>query len=91
LIRYPDMVIGETRKKTYNNWMSVQDPDDLVKCGFFYQGKGDRVSCFYCGITLGNWLEEDDPWIEHARWSGDCPYLLLNVRRKRAKYLRTKY
>lgn len=90
LIKYPDMVTGEKRKGTYVNWAPVQIPDELVKCGFFYRGKDDRVTCFYCGITLKDWLEEDDPWIEHARWSGNCPYLLLNVRRKRAKYLRTK-
>jgi len=35
-------------------------------------------------------LVGDDAWIEHARWSGTCPYLLLNVRRRRAKYLRHK-
>jgi len=91
LIKYPDMVTGEKRKDTYTNWFPVQDSDELVNCGFFYRGQGDRVTCFYCGLTLTDWLEEDDPWIEHARFAGNCPYMLLNVRRRRAKYLRTKF
>jgi hypothetical protein len=90
LIRYPDLVTKEKRKETFVNWLPIQNPDELVKCGFFYGGREDLVVCFYCGISLGQWLTEDDPWIEHARWSPHCPYLLLNVRRSRAKYLRNK-
>jgi baculoviral IAP repeat-containing protein 7/8 len=91
LISCLDMITAEQRRKTFKNWKNFQNPEELVKCGFFYQGKEDLVTCFYCGVTLGNWLQEDDPWIEHARWSGECPYLLLNVRRRRAKYIRNKH
>lgn len=27
-------------------------------------------------LGLRNWDPEDNPWIEHARWSPDCPYIL---------------
>jgi hypothetical protein len=90
LIGYPDMVTREKRRETFTNWKHIQIPDELVDCGFFYTGKKDRVTCFYCGIDLCQWMPEDDPWIEHARWSHNCPFLLLNVRRKRAKCLRNK-
>lgn len=37
----------------------------------------DCVRCFQCGIGLRNWDPEDDPWVEHARWSSKCSYLRL--------------
>ena len=38
-------------------------------------GNNDHVRCFYCGIGLQNWDSEDNPFVEHARWSSDCQYL----------------
>ncbi|KAJ8311141.1 hypothetical protein KUTeg_011305 [Tegillarca granosa] len=38
-------------------------------------GKDDRVRCFFCGGGLFNWEENDDPWVEHARWFPKCVYL----------------
>lgn len=34
--------------------------------------------CFYCEECIENWEEGDEPWTEHARFSSNCGYLLLN-------------
>lgn len=33
--------------------------------------------CFCCSQGLRDWEDDDEPWIEHARWSPRCSYLLL--------------
>ncbi|KAK3097053.1 hypothetical protein FSP39_005927 [Pinctada imbricata] len=53
-----------------------QSPRVLAQAGMFYRGYSDRCSCFWCGIGLQNWSIEDDPWVEHARWSPRCQYLI---------------
>lgn len=44
-------------------------------------GKADRhvskhVLTILNSSGLRNWDPEDNPWIEHARWSAECPYIL---------------
>jgi len=41
-------------------------------------GANDHMSCFYCSHGLKDWEDSDEPWIEHARWSENCTFLLLN-------------
>ena len=38
-------------------------------------GNQDFVRCFHCGIGLRNWEEDDDPYVEHGRWSPNCQYI----------------
>ena len=45
---------------------------------FLGDGTNDNMSCFYCRINLHNWADDDDPWSEHAKFSENCCYLLLN-------------
>ena len=45
----------------------------VIMC--FILGNNDHVRCFYCGIGLQNWDSEDNPFVEHARWSSECQYL----------------
>jgi hypothetical protein len=40
-------------------------------------GSRDQVRCFHCGGGLRNWEENDDAWIEHARWFPKCGYIIL--------------
>eukprot|EP00105_Crassostrea_gigas_P044871 XP_019929019.1 PREDICTED: baculoviral IAP repeat-containing protein 7-B [Crassostrea gigas] len=54
----------------------TQSPALLASAGFFYAGYGDCCKCFSCGIGLGKWEPEDNPWVEHARWSQECPFIL---------------
>ncbi len=39
-------------------------------------GVHDYVSCFWCGCTLGDWQEEDDPWTQHIITSPRCGHVL---------------
>ena len=48
--------------------------EDLVRCGFFYSGMGNVVTCFYCNGSLHKWSGNDSPMIEHARWFPTCLY-----------------
>lgn len=41
----------------------------------YFTDAGDSVRCYHCGIGLRNWDPEDDPWVEHARWSPKCEYV----------------
>lgn len=34
-----------------------------------------RVLTILNSSGLRNWDPEDNPWIEHARWSAECPYI----------------
>ena len=40
---------------------------DLCEAGFFYEGEGDKVKCFWCDGALEMWSRGDDPWAEHAK------------------------
>jgi hypothetical protein len=44
---------------------------------FSFTGHNDDVSCFYCGTGLRDWLPQDVPFEEHARWAPFCVYLLF--------------
>ncbi|XP_055882213.1 putative inhibitor of apoptosis [Biomphalaria glabrata] len=36
---------------------------------------GDCALCFFCGGGLRNWEDEDDVWVEHARWFPKCAFI----------------
>jgi len=46
----------------------------------FILGRGydDYMTCFSCNLCLSSWDDDDDPWEEHARWSPNCSFVLLN-------------
>lgn len=46
--------------------------------GILGEGQDDQMVCFYCSQGLKYWEDDDDPWVEHAKWSPNCFYLLLN-------------
>lgn len=74
--RNPNQISTEVRRETFRNWPGrTQDIDNLVSAGFFYTGESDIVRCFHCDIGLAEWDPTDDPWVEHARHSPDCPHL----------------
>ncbi|KAM8961268.1 baculoviral IAP repeat-containing protein 1-like [Pelodytes ibericus] len=67
----------EQRLMSYANWpvYSLIEPAALAQAGFFFTGRRDNVQCFSCKGFLGNWLENDDPWKEHAKWFPKCTFL----------------
>ena len=44
-------------------------------CYLFYIGVGDSVKCFYCGVALQHWEENDDVWTEHKKWFPFCLFV----------------
>lgn len=75
--KYPQYSITCIRLSTFQAWPSSiqQHPETMAEAGFYYTGNNDHVRCFYCGIGLQNWDSEDNPFVEHARWSSECQYL----------------
>ncbi|XP_059160172.1 putative inhibitor of apoptosis isoform X4 [Physella acuta] len=72
-----DYALKVKRQESFAGWprghhLSVES---LVDAGFYYGGYGDCARCFYCGGGLRNWEDEDDVWVEHARWFPKCCYL----------------
>lgn len=69
----------ESRLCTFETWPKAlaQTPGKLADAGFFYMGFGDAVECFSCGICFRDWEPQDDPWIEHAKASPRCNYVLM--------------
>lgn len=77
-----DYLDCKTRNKTFDkcsNTLLISKRELMSEAGFIYIGDGsnDDVSCFYCRQGLRSWEPNDEPWIEHARWSPDCGYLRL--------------
>ena len=48
-----------------------------MKCSVHPTGTGDSVRCFYCGVTLRNWRQTDDPWETHVRFRFSCDYVIF--------------
>lgn len=56
-------------------------PVALARAGFYHiPGKEkdvdshDSCKCFMCGLELGGWDEDDDPFAEHVRRDGECAW-----------------
>ena len=67
------------RFKSFEYWPKqiVQKANQMLPSGFYYTGRGDVVTCFFCGITLKNWGCTDDVDSEHKRHSPDCKFMLM--------------
>ena len=65
------------RIKTYKKWpkQMKQTPQELAEAGFYYTQKGDTVRCFYCGLFLHNWEEQDNVVSEHKRHGFTCKFI----------------
>ncbi|KAK3091939.1 hypothetical protein FSP39_023847 [Pinctada imbricata] len=77
-VKYPKYADKAARLDTYKSWPTgnAQHPRDMTEAGFYFTGEGDCARCFHCGIGLKNWDPADNAWVEHARWSPRCPYML---------------
>lgn len=75
--KHPQFSLLGDRLKTFIRWPTdkKQTPQLLADAGFYHTGESDTVICYCCDGGLCNWDEEDDPWIEHARWYPRCTYV----------------
>ncbi|XP_060073383.1 E3 ubiquitin-protein ligase XIAP-like isoform X2 [Ylistrum balloti] len=60
--------------------------EDRVRCVFcevvlkgWEPGRGDIVQCFCCAGIVRQWLETDDPWLEHMKHFPTCYHILENI------------
>lgn len=51
--------------------------DDMVKCGLYYIGFEDEVSCIDCKIVLKNWKLDESPLVKHEKASPFCKIVKL--------------
>lgn len=71
-----DLSQESTRLETFGGWpRSTPSPHVLSNAGFFYTQVFDRVCCFHCHVTLGDWELREDPFEEHATHSPDCRFM----------------
>ncbi|XP_033740766.1 uncharacterized protein LOC117327746 [Pecten maximus] len=51
-------------------------PTVLAKYGFYYTGNEDKVCCFCCGVTHGNWQKGQSVYAMHYQISRRCRFML---------------
>ncbi|XP_052241447.1 E3 ubiquitin-protein ligase XIAP-like [Dreissena polymorpha] len=75
--RYEDYRTLRSRVNTFRNWPSNlhQMPEEMAEAGWCYKGESDVCFCYSCGKRLMDWQPEDNPWIEHCKFSKHCPHL----------------
>ncbi|KAE9528494.1 hypothetical protein AGLY_012065 [Aphis glycines] len=80
LSNYKSLTSFESRMKTFETFTKILNHEvrTFCKAGLFYIGERDRMICFCCNQGLMDWEVDDDPWVEHARWSPLCSYILLS-------------
>ncbi|XP_052238132.1 putative inhibitor of apoptosis isoform X3 [Dreissena polymorpha] len=76
--KYPAYSDAEERLATYRGWPLVEpNPNTLCTFGFFFTGHDfDLVRCFCCGIGLKDFSDTDNPLLEHAKHSSNCPFII---------------
>lgn len=74
----PELTLVAARMATFASWprRGLPNPRHLVIAGFYCMGIRDSVRCFYCGVTLKNWREDDDAWETHVRFRFSCLYVI---------------
>ncbi|KAL3892297.1 hypothetical protein ACJMK2_004514 [Sinanodonta woodiana] len=72
-----------SRKESFDNFPgseTLENKEDvffkLANSGFFYKGADFEVMCFACGVSIFYHDNTIDPWVFHAEYSSNCPYLL---------------
>ncbi|EDV52193.2 death-associated inhibitor of apoptosis 1 [Drosophila erecta] len=71
-----DLNCEEARLKTFTDWpLAWLDKHKLAQTGMYFTHVGDKVKCYFCGVEIGCWEQEDQPVPEHQRWSPNCPLL----------------
>ncbi|GFO17516.1 baculoviral iap repeat-containing protein 7 [Plakobranchus ocellatus] len=72
-----EYAVRQKRLETFRDWPADHHlkKEDLADAGFYYAGYGDCARCFFCGGGLRNWDDDDDVWVEHARWFAKCAFI----------------
>ena len=65
------------RLTSFSHWplQMCQRKEELARVGFYSIQKGDKVSCFACGLTLWDWPSHVTPFEAHYWLNKNCRYL----------------
>ncbi|XP_076750908.1 baculoviral IAP repeat-containing protein 8 [Xylocopa sonorina] len=64
------------RLQSFKNWpISYIAPEKFADAGFYYTGESDKVKCFECEVEICQWVEGDNPMVDHQRWSPGCRFI----------------
>lgn len=57
-------------------------PGSLARAGFYYYNQSDHVRCAWCQGVIAEWVQGDDPFVEHSKFFPSCPRAICgpNVR-----------
>jgi len=71
---HPTKMYYIDREQSFENWPQqlARKPRVLIQNGFFYMGIGDRVTCFYCNVTLRQWDRNYCIETKHLKWEPNC-------------------
>ena len=69
-------ISSSERMKTFITWnFPCKDlPKKFVDAGFFFVGKRDLVCCYYCGVKIQDW-DNQDPLEVHIQYSPRCMFI----------------
>lgn len=57
------------RLNSFANWKGKLTPEELAKAGFYFTSISDICKCYYCGLEIFQWTEDDCPIIEHYKYN----------------------
>ncbi|EZA50656.1 Apoptosis 1 inhibitor [Ooceraea biroi] len=64
------------RFESFKDWpVPYIRADRLAEAGFYYLGRDSAVKCFECELKILNWLEDQDPIIQHKLFSATCKFV----------------
>ncbi|OPL21709.1 hypothetical protein AM593_06116, partial [Mytilus galloprovincialis] len=51
----------------------------LAKAGYYYNGNGDEVVCYFCKSKNKHWKSTDDPEEIHKEKAPECPFVIKHL------------
>ena len=64
------------RGKKFKYWrVPFMDVNQLAAAGFFFTNRGNVVRRAFCEVEVGQWVEGDDAFKDHQRWSPSCAFV----------------
>jgi hypothetical protein len=51
--------------------------NQLAAAGFVFINRNDVVRCTFCEAEVAQWVEGDDAFKEHQRWSTSCAFVKM--------------
>ncbi|KMQ82198.1 e3 ubiquitin-protein ligase xiap, partial [Lasius niger] len=75
IVHNKKMSEASLRNETFQTWTFIPELpfERLVDAGFYFLSHTvDYVRCYICGVTVGNWLPNDEPVAVHRKVSPGC-------------------